>query len=215
MKCCQKFLRALTWQFLEQDNNIIIFPDPNKEAGPKVPTFTVSGYIRDAVTGEELIGGTLLVQETGSGTGTNPYGFYSLTLQGGRYNLKVRHLGYQTKDTILVLDRKKTVDISLQPTAFQLLEVLVKATDEDKELIKRESDYQSISVEDINTMPAIFGEQDIMQGLQLLPGVLATGEASGGISVRGAASDQNLILLDEAPIYNTSHLFGVFFHFQQ
>lgn len=172
--------------------------------------YTLSGEVLDAESTETLIGVTLLVPELNTGTVTNAYGFYSLTLPKGNYNLVVQYLGYETQTIPLSLDRNSKSDIRLVPAAENLEEVIVTDDVERINIKKPEMSINRLSASTIQQTPVVFGEPDVLKTIQLLPGVTSAGEGASGFNVRGGAADQNLILLDEASIYNSSHLFGFF-----
>lgn len=172
---------------------------------------TISGYVKDAQTGEDLIGANVfLLDDPARGTVTNVYGFYSLTLPEGRYRIGVSYVGYEPLRDSLLLDGDLRRNIDLEPSAILTEEVVVTAERRDANVQSTSMGTAEISVEQIKTMPAIFGEVDILKTLQLLPGVQSAGEGNSGFYVRGGGPDQNLILLDEAVVYNTGHLFGFF-----
>jgi hypothetical protein len=172
--------------------------------------FTLSGYLRDASTGEELLYATVSVAGTSQGVTTNLYGFYSLTLPKGSYQINFSYVGYETKTLSIDLTENITKDIELARASTQLEEVVVMAKNENDNVTNTEVSVLSLDVKDIKKIPVIFGEQDILKTMQLLPGVSASSEGSSGFFVRGGDADQNLILLDEAPVYNASHLLGFF-----
>jgi len=173
--------------------------------------FTVSGYIKDASNGETLIGATVYIQETGSGVLSNEYGFYSITLEPGVYQLQFSYLGYddQIVSTDLSASNRK-LDIELTFEAAELQEVVVTAEAEDKNVTEVEMSVNKLDISTIKKMPTLLGEVEIIRSIQLLPGVTTVGEGATGFNVRGGSIDQNLVLLDEAPVYNSSHLFGFF-----
>jgi len=173
--------------------------------------FTISGYVKDAFTGENLIAATIGVKGTSTGTPANDYGFYSLTLPQGNYTIAFSYLGYIEKDTAIQLNQDMRINMNLKSQAQEIQEVVVKATDTKDENVKSsEMGKFDLPMEKIKNLPVIFGEQDILKTIQLLPGVQSGGEGSTGFYVRGGGADQNLILLDEATVYNSSHLFGFF-----
>jgi len=173
-------------------------------------SFTLSGYIEDADTGETLIGVNIFDQDnTIQGTTTNVYGFYSLSLPQGEYQLKISYLGYQ--DIIKSIDLKVNVNLNVSMySGVTMEEVVVYGEDEDKNISSTEMGTVSLPVDKIKKLPALFGEVDILKTLQLLPGVLSAGEGTAGFYVRGGGPDQNLVLLDEAVVYNSGHLLGFF-----
>ena len=172
--------------------------------------YTVSGFVNDSATGEALIGASIYIQEIQKGVATNTYGFYSVTLEQGSYTFITRYIGYQQQDRKLDLraDLKMNVDLRSATQEIKQVEVVKE---------KRKSNTEStdmgridIDVQKLNTLPALLGEVDILKVLQFLPGVKSNGEGNSGFYVRGGGPDQNLILLDEATVYNASHLFGFF-----
>lgn len=173
--------------------------------------YTVSGYVKDAKNGEGLIGVSVYVKETGTGAVTNSYGYYAVTLPAGSYNLVVSFVGFK-KQTIPVTLTDKNVrsDVELAEEGRDLQEVVVKAEREEDNVKKIEMSVNKIDVRTIQRVPALLGEVDVVRAIQLLPGVTTVGEGATGFNVRGGNIDQNLVLLDEAPVYNSSHLFGFF-----
>ena len=172
--------------------------------------FTLSGYIRDAGTGEELIGVNIVVPEKGTGTSTNSYGYYSISLPPGTYTFSVQYIGYSSQERKITLDKNLKLNWELKESSTQLDEVVVESEKIDRNVSSVEMSVAQLDVKDVKKMPALLGEVDIIRSLTLLPGISTVGEASNGFNVRGGNTDQNLILLDEAPIYNSSHLFGFF-----
>jgi hypothetical protein len=172
--------------------------------------FTISGTIRDAKTGEELIGASVTIKElTGVGVTCNEYGFYSLTVKTGTYTLKTSFVGYNDALNTVKLDKDQKLDIKL--SSGQELEVVtISAKKENENVSKAQMGVEKLDIGEIAKIPVLFGEKDVLKTLQLLPGVKSAGEGNSGFFVRGGAADQNLILLDEAPVYNASHLLGFF-----
>jgi hypothetical protein len=172
---------------------------------------TISGNIEDAHTGEGLIGATISVAELpGKGASTNAYGFYSLTLPAGEYTVVVQYIGYETKSVKVKLSGSQRMDFSLNLKSNELQEVVVTTTKKNDNVIRTQTGMQKLDMKEIKNIPVLFGEKDVLKTIQLLPGIKASGEGSSGFNVRGGASDQNLILLDEAVVYNASHLLGFF-----
>jgi hypothetical protein len=172
--------------------------------------FTLSGSVTATDTEETLLGVTVYAQGTTTGTVTNNYGVYSLTLPKGSYRVIVQNLGFETKIIEVLLDKNQTLDVTLAPQSEELDEVVVT---EDVERIRLRSPEMSINrlaAKTIQQTPVVFGETDILKTIQLLPGVTSAGEGASGFNVRGGGADQNLILLDEATVFNSSHLFGYF-----
>jgi outer membrane receptor for ferrienterochelin and colicin len=169
--------------------------------------FTISGSIMDAATGEKLIGASVYDSRTLQGTVTNVYGFYSITLPADSVHLVIRYLGYTPKIILLKLEKSETLNIRLTPSnELETVEIVAQTK------IEEQSQMSTIEVPiaQIKAIPALLGEVDVLKVLQLLPGVQSGGEGSSGFYVRGGGPDQNLILLDGAPVYNASHLFGFF-----
>lgn len=171
---------------------------------------TISGHVKDASTGEELIGATIFIKELLVGTTTNVYGFYSLTIPAGTYTVKYSFIGYKPQEITLDLYQNIKQNIELAESATTLEEVVVTAKSADENIKSSEMSMVKINVKKVKVIPVIFGEQDILKTIQLLPGVNSAGEGNCGFYVRGGGVDQNLILLDEAPVYNASHLLGFF-----
>lgn len=173
--------------------------------------FTLSGYVTDAENGETLIGAAVFNQaDMGQGTVTNLYGFYSLTLPKGNYTIASSYLGYQTLLSEVTLDEDLNFDIPLPPEGLQLDEVVITSERKDENVADTRMGTVELEMAKIKTLPAFMGEVDLLKTLQLLPGVLSAGEGNSGFYVRGGGPDQNLILLDDATVYNTGHLFGFF-----
>jgi len=173
--------------------------------------FTVSGIVNDISNGEKLISGTIAVKElSGTGTDTNGYGFYSITLPSGKYTLTARYTGYETKEEEVVLNQNVKLNFNLDQKMNQLHEVVVTNERRDINVTGTQMGIQQLDMKQMNSLPVLFGEKDILKTIQLLPGILPEGEGSSGFYVRGGASGQNLILLDEATVFNASHLLGFF-----
>lgn len=169
---------------------------------------TISGTIKDEITGETLIGTIISVGASSQfATGTNEYGFYSLTLAKGTYTIYVRFAGYKTDTLYVLLERDIVKNITLSASVSKLDEVIIVS---EMPNWHSELGIEKAKIEVINKLPVIFGEQDIIKSLTLLPGIKSISEGNNGISIRGGSTDQNLILIDEAPVYNASHLLGFF-----
>jgi len=171
----------------------------------------ISGTIKDEVTGETLIGATVRIKELPqSGTTTNSYGFYSLSAPEGGYTLLFTYVGYKTISRPLALHQSQIINISLRSKS-DLNEVTINADKPNNDQVASpQMGLEKINMAQINNVPVLLGEKDILKTISLLPGVKSAGEGNTGFYVRGGASDQNLILLDEATVYNASHLFGFF-----
>ena len=172
--------------------------------------YTISGTVREAISNETLIGVTIAIQNLRTGTTTNEYGFYSITLPEGDYNLIVSYLGFQEISRSITLKSDQKLDFNLSEKTQELDEVIVTEDVERMDVRKPQMSVNTLSVQTIKKVPVVLGEADVIKSLVLLPGVTNAGEASSGFNVRGGAADQNLILLDEAIIFNSSHLFGFF-----
>ncbi|MCB9363831.1 MAG: TonB-dependent receptor [Flavobacteriales bacterium] len=173
--------------------------------------FTLSGTIKDNSDGEDLIGVTIFVKELpGVGTTTNLYGFYSITLPKGEYTFQYSYVGYKTIEFKANLNKniKNNIELSSGSTDLEIVEI--SAEREDENIRSNEMSVTKIDMKEIESIPVLFGERDILKTIQLLPGVKSGGEGNAGFFVRGGSSDQNLILLDGAPVYNASHLLGFF-----
>lgn len=170
--------------------------------------FTISGNVKDASTGEILIGATITLNKTS--TSSNNYGFYSLNAPAGKYTLTITYVGYAPAAYTITLTENKIVDVGLKPKA-ELQEVIINAhTRNNDNVTSPQMGVEKLDMSQINNVPVLLGEKDILKTLSLLPGVKSASEGNTGFYVRGGASDQNLILLDEATVYNASHLFGFF-----
>tara|TARA_A100001011_G_C14310951_1_gene845570 strand:- start:1008 stop:3398 length:2391 start_codon:yes stop_codon:yes gene_type:complete len=171
-------------------------------------SYTLNGYVNDAETGEVLIGATVYVNELNSGTITNSYGFYSLTLAEGEYNIDFRYIGYESSSTEIDLVSNQKLDIELSSLDIQLQDVVVSDVAEDYNVSSVEMSTSKLDISRVAEIPTFLGENDIIKAIQLLPGVSSVGEGASGFNVRGGSVGQNLVLLDEAPVYNSSHLLG-------
>ncbi|MBT8233322.1 MAG: TonB-dependent receptor [Saprospiraceae bacterium] len=171
---------------------------------------TINGYIKDARNGETLIGATCLIVDLNVGATSNEYGFYSVTVPPGTYDIEFSYLGFQTIQKRFDLQTDQKFDIELSEEAAKLEEVVITAEQEDRNVTEVEMSTNKLDVATIKKMPTLLGEVEIIRSLQLLPGVSTVGEGASGFNVRGGSIDQNLVLLDEAPVFNSSHLFGFF-----
>ena len=172
--------------------------------------FTLSGYVLDSQTNELVIGASVIIDELNIGTITNSYGFFSITVKEGDYSVKTQNLGYKDDLQIISLNKNIILNIYLTEEVESLDEVIIMENTEDIDIELPVLSLNIISGKTIRQTPVVFGESDILKTIQLLPGVSSAGEGASGFNVRGGAADQNLILFDEAIIYNSSHLFGLF-----
>ena len=172
---------------------------------------TLNGTIRDKASGEEIIGATIRIAELSKiGISTNEYGFFSLTLEPGNYTFITSYIGYEDYIEKINLQATQSIKWTLQQKSQNLEEVKIVAKKENENITQTTMGVEKINMKDIAKLPVLFGEKDILKTIQLLPGVKSAGEGNSGFYVRGGTSDQNLILLDEAPVYNASHLLGFF-----
>ncbi len=169
--------------------------------------YTISGYVTDEL-GEELIGANIILVGQSRGTISNTYGFYSITLPGNKYKLEYSFLGYQTQMIDVNLNENKHINISMLESTEEIESVEIVAEGRDVNIREVEMSTNTLQVKTIQQLPQLLGETDIIKTIQLLPGVLQSSEASGGFHVRGGSVDQNLILLDNAHVYNASHAVG-------
>ena len=172
--------------------------------------FTLSGSIFEAEGQETLIGANVLILNLKTGTISNEYGFYSLTLKKGIYQISVSMMGYTNLQETITLDRNITQNFTLTEALQSLDEVVIESNIESLNIKTPQMSVNSLSASSIKQIPVVFGESDVIKAITLLPGVSSAGEGAAGFNVRGGAADQNLILLDEATIFNSSHLFGLF-----
>ncbi len=173
-------------------------------------TFTVSGYVNDSTSGETLIGASIFIKEIQKGVSTNTYGYYSVTLAQGSYTFITRYIGYAQQDRTVDLRADVKLNIDLKPSVTEIKQVEVVREKRKSNTESTDMGRLDVDVQKLNTLPALLGEVDILKVIQFLPGVKSGGEGNSGFYVRGGGPDQNLILLDEATVYNASHLFGFF-----
>ncbi|MGV3657494.1 MAG: TonB-dependent receptor [Chitinophagaceae bacterium] len=172
--------------------------------------YTLNGYIRDSSTGESVIGATVTIVGQQKATASNQYGFYSITLDEGSYEVSVAHVSYQTKQQAVELNGNLKIDFSLLAKSAAMSEVVVYSRRRDANVQNAQMGQLNLSASQIKSVPALLGEVDVLKTIQLLPGVQNAGEGNAGFYVRGGGPDQNLIMLDDAVVYNTGHLFGFF-----
>jgi hypothetical protein len=172
--------------------------------------FTISGYVRDSTSGESLLGASIGIKGTSSGVQSNTYGFYAITLPAGEYTLVFTFIGYEAQERTITVKAPLNLSTALVPRSYQAREVVITEKRKDENVKNTEMGKVELATEQMKKLPALMGEVDPLKAIQLMPGVQAAGEGNAGFYVRGGGSDQNLILLDEAPVYNTGHLFGFF-----
>lgn len=171
---------------------------------------TLSGYVMSLESNELIIGANIVFPEIGNGTTTNSYGFYSITLPSGVYKIEISSIGFKSINESVDLQKDQKVNYYLEENIENLEEVVVTQNVEEIDIKKPIMSLNILSNQTIKQTPVLFGESDLLKSIQLLPGVSNAGEGTGGFNVRGGAGDQNLILFDEAIMYNSSHLFGLF-----
>lgn len=173
--------------------------------------FTLSGTVTDSLTGETLIGASVHVSGAlNTGVSANEYGFYSITLPAGAYEVHCSFIGYRAQSSNVELSANVKLDLTLVMSSKELGEVVVTKEKKGFDLQRPDIGAERMDMKDVEKLPMIFGERDVLKAIQLLPGVKSAGDGQAGFYVRGGGADQNLVLLDEAPVYNTSHLLGFF-----
>ena len=171
--------------------------------------YTISGYIKETQSQELLLGATVYIVELKTGTSANTYGFFSITVPKGEYTIKYSYVGYKTETKKIILDKNISLDISLS-IGQELEEIVVTADKINKQSEDVRTSVISLPVQQIKEIPSFLGEKDVLKVIQLMPGVQKGTEGQSGIYVRGGGPDQNLLILDDAPVYNAQHLFGFF-----
>jgi len=173
-------------------------------------SYTINGVVKDSLSGETLIGVTLkFTAANQTGTSTNAYGFYSYKLSPGEYNLSVSYIGYRSINQKISINSDLRLDLNMVPENV-LEEIVISSEKRNDNIVNAQMGVAKINLSEIRNVPVLFGERDVLKTLQLLPGIKSAGEGNSGFYVRGGSTDQNLILLDEAPVYNASHLLGFF-----
>ncbi|MFN6374132.1 MAG: TonB-dependent receptor [Chitinophagia bacterium] len=172
--------------------------------------YTISGYVRDSLSRETLLGATIQTANNGRGVNTNPYGYYSITLPEGDYMLQVSFVGYFTSEKKITIKRDMELDFALLSRSSLSQEIVISTKKRDANVKNAQMGQIDLTTSRMKSVPVIFGEIDPLKTLQLFPGVTNAGEGNSGLYVRGGGPDQNLILLDDAVVYNTGHLFGFF-----
>jgi hypothetical protein len=204
-------LRDAGLQVKERGDHLII--KPSNKTDPQVRTsdfFVVKGYIRDAENKESLIGATVAAQPGGNGTISNSYGFYSIKLKEGSYRLAISYIGYEKVQREINLDQNLDINIDLVQGKTNIEEVVIVNDETDRAVQNLQLGKNEISVKNVRKIPGFMGESDVIKSLQSLPGVNFYSDGSTIFHVRGGARDQNLILIDEAPVYNPAHMLGIF-----
>ena len=172
--------------------------------------FTISGTVESKKTGESIIGASIRSINNPEGTASNEYGFYSITLPEGRYLFEISAIGKKNDTLDILLDKGVKANIALEDETSSLNEVVVSANSKGRRISGTQTGIEILSTREIKNIPVLFGEKDVLKTIQLLPGIKPAGDGNAGFFVRGGSSDQNQILLDEANVYNASHLLGFF-----
>jgi hypothetical protein len=210
--------QPISYSALDKEILIRLNVDKGKkeEAGPaanpaqNLTKFTISGTIKSRSSGETLISATVRIVGTKSATLSNEYGFYSLTVPKGKYTVELSAVGFRKYKTQIELDKNQMLNIALEDDENELETVTITSTGAKRNIDNPQMGMEKLNISETKTVPVLLGERDVIKTLQLLPGVKNSDEGSGGLFVRGGGSDQNMILLDEAPVYNASHLLGFF-----
>lgn len=176
----------------------------------RTDNYTLSGTVNVKKTGETLIASTIRVLGSPKSTLSNEYGFYSITLPKGKYTVEVKALGFKKYSKPLQLENDTSLNIEMLEEVTELATVNINASPIRRNLENAQMGIEQFSIKETSNIPVLLGERDIIKTIQLLPGVKNGGEGNGGFFVRGGSADQNMILLDESPIYNASHLLGFF-----
>lgn len=195
-------------EFERVEEQIVIRPNTVEELEAQ-NEYTISGFIKDESSGESMIGTTVMLEETGGGVICNPYGFYSITLPEGTYTLQYSFVGYKTVRRKVELTSNKSLNVDLVEFAPMLPEIIVESSGI-RPLEEVQMSNTKLKPVEVQEMPSLFGEPDVIKSLQSIPGIKPHSDGSTFFYVRGGNKDQNLILVDEAPIYNPSHLLGFF-----
>ncbi|MEQ1554679.1 MAG: TonB-dependent receptor, partial [Ferruginibacter sp.] len=195
---------------LVQFISLATYSQKNNNEKLNVQNVTISGIVKDLKNGETIFGASIYIKELQVGTSSNEYGFYSLTIPVGNYTLVISHQGYKLVTDSIKLVENISTNFSLIENSKELQTVIVSTNKKRSEIKNTEMSVNKLSVQTIKQMPVVFGEVDILKSIMQLPGVTNAGEGQSGFNVRGGSADQNLVLLDEATIYNSSHLFGFF-----
>lgn len=173
--------------------------------------FTISGSIKDAKNGEDMIGVVVAIKELPNvAVATNEYGYFSLSLPQGKYTISIQYLGYDNISQEINLDKSTKIDFKLKEKSQQIDEVVITSVRENENVSQNQMGVTKIDMKSIEKIPVLFGERDVLKTIQLTPGIKSAGEGQSGFFVRGGGVDQNMILLDEAVVYNPSHLLGFF-----
>ncbi len=209
----KELFRHTDMTFFVVEDQVVIKPKSVKNHAGGMKYFTLSGFVRDDFSGEALIGATVSLKNSPRGVATNDYGFYSITLPAGVYELNYSFLGYQKQILKVHLTENKRVNMDLLPASEKIKEVVVNSLNRGDIIRQTQMSEIDVNPGTFEKMPEYFGENDVLKSLQTLPGIDFYGEGSNAFFVRGGSRDQNLILVDEAPIFNPSHFLGFFSSF--
>src|SRR5688572_19445802 len=217
-KILNQLLEGRNLYFQQIDRNILIKKTNQQPQGATITqasqtsgqSYSLYGTIKAQRSGETIIGANIVVVSSPRGTSSNEYGFYSISLPKGDYTVQVSAVSMQTQQVQVSLQGNTRLDIALEDDIKDLDPVIVTSGTGGRNIASPQMSMERLNVKEVNKIPVIFGERDILKTIQLLPGVKAAGEGNSGFYVRGGAADQNLILLDEAPVYNATHLLGFF-----
>ena len=208
-----KLFYGLPIRYEVMDDYIILKKKEIVQAGEEVEDtkqYTINGYVKDNKTGEFLIGATIYIRELEVGTISNNYGYFSITIPPGKYTLYISYMGYEATERTIALVSNVKFDFNMVPTLQLMEEVVITSFDREELLFKKVTSQSEILPEVVKKRPALLGESDVLKSLESQPGITFYGDGSSYFHVRGGHYDQNLILLDEATIYNPSHLLGIF-----
>lgn len=198
-------------ELTKRSNYIILKPAPRKASLVSPPEFyTINGHITDESNKESLIGATISIEQTGKGTITNGYGFFSLRLEEGKYSLIISYLGYESVKQDIELNSNQSLNINLNRKTKKLEEVTIEVDEQDLSVQNQQLGKTQVSLNTVRKIPGFMGESDVIKSLQSLPGINFYSDGSTIFHVRGGARDQNLLLIDEAPVYNPAHMLGIF-----
>ena len=204
----ESFCEALNLRYVIIDGQVVL--NLARRAPPEDhELFTLSGFLADSESGENLIGTTVYVKGTTTGTYTNDFGFYSLSLKPGQHTIIYSHIGYNRQEANLEISSPMKVDFRLQPKSIELPEVVIKPVQFGLSG-KNHLGAMELPPEQLTSMPEFMGESGLVKGIQGLPGIKSQGDGSAYFYARGGERDQNLVIIDDAPIYNPSHLFGFY-----
>ncbi len=212
IKLFYSFINSISYNFASTCimKNILILVLALFVATAQAQNYQLSGFIEDQESGETLIGATIFNETNQAVSISNEYGFYSIQVEAGLNSIRFAYVGYQTKTVELTISESQEYKAQLEPDDFSVESVVITYDEDDRAIETAQMSVNTISANEIKTIPTVLGEVDVLQSLQLLPGVANNGEGSNGFSVRGGAQDQNLVLLDEAIIFNTAHVLGFF-----